>query len=461
MNHTISVIGCGYLGAVHAVSMASLGHQVVGFDVNPDTIAKLSAGVPPFHEAHFDGLLTQGLADGRLTFSGDPAALAAADVHFIGVGTPQKDASGQADLSYLNSAIDTLISVFRGRTEPLVIVGKSTVPVGTAAAIQARLDAELPCADLIWNPEFLREGYGVEDTLRPDRVVYGLSDNAERAEAAAEVLDSVYAGVLSEGMPRLIVSYESAELIKVSANSFLATKISFINAIAEICEASGADVGHVAQAIGLDDRIGAKFLRAGIGFGGGCLPKDIRAFMASAHSVGRGESLNFLREIDAINQRRRARCVELAEEMTGGLDGARVTVLGAAFKPLSDDLRDSPAIDIACQLVNAGAHVTITDIAANDKVRQAYPQLVVVDSTKDALRGAEVVLVLTEWAEYASLSPSKVKMLVAHPRIIDGRNALDHHQWLAAGWDYRGMGRTASQWPGLAPYESDDEKIAS
>jgi UDPglucose 6-dehydrogenase len=444
----ISVIGCGYLGAVHAACMADLGHEVVGIDVDPNKVEKLAAGVPSFFEPGLEPLLRKGVESGALTFTTDKAAIGEARVHFIAVGTPQRGGSYAADLSYVWSALDEVLEHARPHADgPLVIVGKSTVPVGTAQAIADRVAASNLDAVVVWNPEFLREGFAVQDTLSPDRVVYGLPEDHSTGDTGLHVLDEVYAPLLERGTPRLLVNYPTAELVKVAANSFLATKISFINSMAELCDAAGADVTRLAEAIGHDDRIGSKFLQAGIGFGGGCLPKDIRAFMARAGELGVDQSLTFLREVDSINMRRRDHAVELASAMAGGrLVGVKVAVLGLTFKPDSDDVRDSPALDIAGRLWGRGANVVATDPAGADAVRALRPDLQIVDSADEALVGADLVMLLTAWKDYVGLDPAHAKSLVAVPKIIDGRNALDARNWADAGWDYRGMGRTASTW---------------
>ena len=433
----ISVVGCGYLGAVHAACMAELGHDVLGIDVDETKVAALSAGRTPFYEPGFEELLTRALGTGRLRFTTTPGGdLAGVDLHFIAVGTPQSD-TGAADLSYVDAAVTTLLA---GAAPGSVVVGKSTVPVGTATHLADRL-AERDIA-LVWNPEFLREGFAVADTLHPDRIVYGLPADPVRAELGRARLDEVYARLLADGIPQIVTDYATAELVKVAANSFLATKISFINAMAELCEATGGDVTALADALGHDDRIGRRFLGAGVGFGGGCLPKDIRAFVARAQELGVHDAVSFLREVDAINQRRRDRVVDLALRSLGDqLPGARVTVLGAAFKPNSDDIRDSPALDIAHRLHMLGAHVSITDPKALDAAARRHPDLVAEPDTHQALRDADLVLLLTEWKEYVQLDPAKVANLVRRPAIIDGRNALDPARWRASGWTYHGLGR--------------------
>ena len=365
-------------------------------------------------------------------------------MHFLGLGTPQRADGFGADLRSLEAVVPSLAAVLPARGgAPTLVVGKSTVPAGTARRLRAQLTA-VPGADLMWNPEFLREGFAVQDTLAPDRLVYGVAEpDTPAADAQVAMLDAVYARLIAGEVPRLVMGFETAELVKVSANAFLATKISFINAIAELCEATGGDVTDVARAIGMDDRIGGKFLRAGIGFGGGCLPKDIRAFIASAEDLGVGEALGFLREVDAVNQRRRVRVVEIARELLGDLAGRRITVLGAAFKPDSDDVRDSPALEVVSRLMSAGAHVTVTDPEALDNAAKRVPGLVGEPHTEQALAGAELVLLLTEWREYRGLDPVRVRKLVAAPRMIDGRNVLDPGVWREAGWEIRSLGRGA------------------
>lgn len=439
----ICVIGCGYLGAVHAAGMAALGHTVIGLDIDPDLVDALASGRPHFFEPGLEDILAQQLASGRLTFTTEASLIGQARLVFIAVGTPQAPGHYGADLSYLDAAVEAIISHADDSAGPVVVAGKSTVPVGTAQAVGQRLGASGKDLLLTWNPEFLREGHGVADTLHPNRIVYGLP-NGPAADTCREVLDECYAPLLAEGIPRLVTDQPTAELIKVAANSFLATKISFINAMAELCEASGANVSQLAEAIGLDERIGPQFLRAGIGFGGGCLPKDIRAFMARADELGVDEALSFLREVDAINLRQRRKVVDAAQRLIGGsFDHRRVAVLGAAFKPNSDDLRDSPALDIALQIFAQGADLRVTDPRAGDALRRKRPDLTVVDNVDEAIDQAELVLLLTEWPQYRRLDPDELITRVALPRIIDGRNALDPQRWQRAGWDYHGIGVNA------------------
>ncbi|HJB64387.1 MAG TPA: UDP-glucose/GDP-mannose dehydrogenase family protein [Candidatus Microbacterium pullistercoris] len=431
----LSVIGCGYLGAVHAAAMASLGHTVVGIDVDEAKVAKLSAGETPFFEPGLDEILRAGIDSGRLSFSTDYAAIKDADVHFIGVGTPQRRDAAGADMTYVDSAIAGILPQAKAGS---LIVGKSTVPVGTAARLAEIVRPE--GVRLVWNPEFLREGFAVKDTVDPDRLVYGVDGDTRDEDVAT--LDAVYASILERDTPRLVTDFATAELVKAAANSFLATKISFINAMAEIAEVTGANVTQLADAIGHDERIGRKFLNAGIGFGGGCLPKDIRAFAARAEELGKGESVAFLKQVDEINLRRRERVVDLVVDSFDGQPyGRRVAVLGLAFKPDSDDIRDSPALDVAVRLKGLGAKVVSYDPQAMETARRAHPQLTYADSLDEALTGAETVVVATEWKQFKQLDAAETAQKVERAIVIDGRNILDPDTWRAAGWTYTGMGR--------------------
>lgn len=434
MKLKVSVIGTGYLGATHAACMSSLGFEVIGVDVDAAKIELLSASKVPFYEPDLEDLLQKEIASGRLTFTTDFNAIADVDVHFICVGTPQKADSLAADLKYVDAALDAVAAICKPGA---LVVGKSTVPVGTAARLRERLLEINPGADLAWNPEFLREGFAVEDTLRPNRLVVGVNSDAAEAK-----LKEIYASNLAENTPWVRADLPTSELVKVAANSFLATKISFINAMAEVCEAAGGDVTVLAKAIGYDPRIGNRFLQAGIGFGGGCLPKDIRAFMARAGELGADQALEFLREIDSINLRARQRVIELVRrDLSDNLAGKKIAVLGAAFKPDSDDVRDSPALDIAAQIAAAGATVTIHDPKAIAPARKRFPALGFSEDIEGALEGADLVLHLTEWKIYRELDPAKMAKLVANPIMIDGRNALDREAWIAAGWKFRALGR--------------------
>ena len=439
----MTVIGTGYLGATHAACMAELGHEVLGIDVDQAKIDALKNGDVPFYEPGLPEVLKRNIESGRLGFTTDyEEAAAFANVHFIGVGTPQQRGSYAADTTYVEAAIDSLVPHLEGEH---VILGKSTVPVGTARALQERADAVAEQAgkgasvEVAWNPEFLREGYAVKDTIEPDRIVLGTRGENSRAE---EVAREIYATPLGKDTPFIVTDLQTAELVKVSANAFLATKISFINAVSEVCEIVGADVTQLADAIGHDDRIGRKFLGAGLGFGGGCLPKDIRAFMARAGEVGADQALTFLREVDAINMRRRQRVVDLSRETLGSLIGRRITVLGAAFKPNSDDVRDSPALAVAGQLSLAGAAVRVYDPQGMDNARKVFPTLDYAASLDDALTDAELVILATEWDEFKQLDPVHAGKLVAKQTLIDARNVLPVQPWLSAGWDLKALGRS-------------------
>lgn len=431
----LSVIGCGYLGATHAACMSSLGFQVVGIDTDQGKVDLLSSGNLPFYEPGLDSLLASEIKTGRLTFTTDFSAAADADVHFICVGTPQSKEGLAADLTFVKSAIAAIAPFLK---DGALVVGKSTVPVGTAQALREILTISAPHADLAWNPEFLREGFAIEDTLRPNRLVVGVVN--DRAE---NILKEVYQPIIDLGTPWIRADLPTAELVKVAANSFLATKISFINAMAEVCEAAGGDVTVLAKAIGYDPRIGSRFLQAGIGFGGGCLPKDIRAFMARAEELGADQALEFLREIDAINLRARQRVIDVVRaDLSDDLSQYKIAILGATFKPDSDDVRDSPALDIAAQLQAAGATIVVHDPKGIEPARKRFPHLDYAERVTDCVKGADAILHLTEWKEYRELDPAVIGQLVKSKFLIDGRNALDREKWRAAGWRVHALGRT-------------------
>jgi UDPglucose 6-dehydrogenase len=439
VSYRLTVLGTGYLGTAQAACLASLGFEVLGVDTDPEKIAALSNGVVPFYEPGLEPLLRDGLASGRLSFTTSYAEAAAfGDVHFVCVGTPQQRDSNRADLAQLEACIGTLAPLLN---RDCLIVGKCTVPVGTAHLFAEQLRLLAPGTELAWSPEFLREGHAVQDTLRPDRIVAGVQ--SARAEA---ILRDVHADQITAGTPFLVTDLATAELVKVAANAFLATKISFINAMAEVCEAAHGDVHLLAQALGHDSRIGPAGLRPGLGFGGGCLPKDIRAFMARAGELGVDQALSFLREVDAINMRRRARMVDLARELAGradgtGFAGVRVGVLGVAFKPDSDDIRDSPALDVARTIHDLGAAVTVYDPVAMPSARRAHPELRYAQSAVEAAQDADVVLLLTEWDEFRAADPETIGKVVNKRNIVDGRNALDPARWREASWHYRALGR--------------------
>jgi UDPglucose 6-dehydrogenase len=435
MTLTLSVVGCGYLGATHAACMSSLGFTVVGVDTDPEKVALLQSGKLPFYEPGLDTLLEQEMKTGRLSFATDFSAVKDADVHFVCVGTPQSKDGLAADLTYVKSAVAAIAPHLKDGS---LVVGKSTVPVGTAQGLRAELSKIAPQADLAWNPEFLREGFAVEDTLTPNRLVVGVAN--DRAE---EILKEVYEPVIALGTPWIRADLPTSELVKVAANSFLATKISFINAMAEVCEAAGGDVTVLAKAIGYDPRIGSRFLQAGIGFGGGCLPKDIRAFMARAEELGAKQALEFLREIDAINLRARQRVIDVVRnELSQDLTQYKIAVLGATFKPDSDDVRDSPALDISVQLHAAGAEVVVHDPHGIEPARKRFPNLKYSEVIEDAIKDADLILHLTEWKEYRQIDPAAISSLVKSKIIIDGRNMLDRTLWRNAGWKFHALGRS-------------------
>lgn len=435
MTLRLSVIGTGYLGATHAACMAELGFEVIGLDVVPEKVDLLNSGKVPFYEPELEDVLQRNIAAGRVKFTTSFAEVADfADIHFVCVGTPQRSSSYAADLSQVFGSIESL-APHLSLTD--LVVGKSTVPVGTADKIAEMLGALAPGVEVAWNPEFLREGFAVQDTLEPDRLVIGV-----RSVNAEAKLRQVYAPMIDRGIPFLVTDFPTAELVKVAANSFLATKISFINAMAEVCEAAGADVVQLAEAIGYDTRIGNRFLGAGLGFGGGCLPKDIRAFMARAGELGAEEALTFLREVDQINLRRRSHTVDLARKELGGeLRGKTICMFGATFKPDSDDVRDSPALDVAVALANSGAIVVVHDPKGTVNAERVYPTLTYSTDAKKAAVGADLIIHGTEWMEYREIDPVDLAKVVAHRNIIDARNKLDIPRWRAAGWNIRALGR--------------------
>jgi UDPglucose 6-dehydrogenase len=433
----VSVIGTNYLGATHAAGMAEFGHEVIGVDIDADRVKILNAGESHIYEVGLEPLLAAHTGSGRLRFTTDYAEIADwADVHFLALGTPSGP-GGAADLSQLHAAVDTLAPLL---TEPTLVVGKSTVPVGTAMALEERLRSQAPAGDgveVAWNPEFLREAYAVEDTLRPDRLVFGT-----HSAHALTVLEELYAIPISDRVPVVRCDIATAELIKVAANSFLATKISFINAMAQMCQAAGGDVTLLADAIGYDRRIGRDFLNAGLGFGGGCLPKDIAALAVRADELGVGVLTDLIRAVEAINAGQRTEVAELAIDQAGGnVEGLRIAVLGAAFKPGTDDTRNSPALTVADHLHAHGADVRIYDPQARLPPREGFTQ---VASVEQAVLGAEVVLHLTEWPEFRQLDPELLGGLVKQKIIIDGRLKLHAPTWRNAGWKLVQIGRAAS-----------------
>jgi UDPglucose 6-dehydrogenase len=433
-----TTIGCGYLGSTHAACMAELGYDVLGLEIDPDKLDMLRRGVAPVYEPGLSEMLLKHVESGRLRFTGSyEEAAAFGEIHFLCLGTPQARDGLGADVSQVEYAVAHLAPHLKGSP---ILVGKSTVPVGTAQRMADLLGSLVPDgvdADLAWNPEFLREAHAVEDTLRPDRIVFGV-----RSEVTEKRLREFFAPVIDHGMPVVVTDFPTAELVKVTANSFLATKISFINAVAEVCEVAGADVVALADAIGYDDRIGRKMLGAGVGFGGGCLPKDLRAFQHRAGELGVEDLMSLLGEVDSINQRQRERAVQIATGMIGGpLAGARIALWGAAFKPGTDDVRDSPALSIAGQLHLRGAEVTIHDPRAGDTARAAFPTMRYADDPVEACRDADLVMHMTEWPQFGEVAIDAVSAVVSRKQLLDGRNTLDLPAWRAAGWTARGLGR--------------------
>lgn len=431
----MTVIGTGYVGTVHAACMADIGHQVLGIDIDAERIASLSAGRAPIHESGLDELLARTVASGRLRFSTSLAEGAAfAGTHFVCVGTPQRPDGHAADLRYVDAVVDGLGPHLRPGS---LVVGKSTVPVGTAARLAERLAPMAPGTEVAWNPEFLREGSAVRDTMRPERLVVGVT-----SPHAEGVLRAVYTPMLRAGVPFFSTDPATAELVKVAANSFLATKISFINAMAEVCDAAGADASVLAEAIGADSRIGPRFLAPGLGFGGSCFPKDIRAFAARAEEIGAGEAVVFLHEVDRINTRQRSRTVDRARRLLGGsFTGRRIGVLGAAFKPGSDDVRDSPALFVAAALREQGAAVRVHDPEAADNARATHPELTYTLDVDKACEDADLVLHLTDWPEYRDIDPAALADVVRAPVLLDARNSIEARPWSAAGWAVHAPGR--------------------
>ncbi|TDW95612.1 MULTISPECIES: UDP-glucose/GDP-mannose dehydrogenase family protein [Kribbella] len=434
----IAVIGTGYLGCNTSAGMAEFGFDVIGVEIDEHRLKLLNDGKAPLYEPGLDPLLKKHVDSGRLRFTSDYTEIADwADVHFICAGTPQLEGSEAADLSQVYSVVDMLAPLL---TRPTLVVGRSTVPVGTSKAVEERMHRQAPAGsavEIAWQPEFLREAHGVEDTLHPDRLVFGVQSAAAEAR-----LREVFAMPIDEGSPVVVCNLPTAELVKGGANAFLATKISFINALAEMADATGADVTQLAEALGYDKRIGRGALNAGPGYGGGCLPKDLRAFMHRAGELGVEEVITLLREVDDINHHRRARIVDLTHEMLGGQwIGKNVTVLGAAFKAGTDDVRDSPALDVAGRIQLHGANVTVYDPEAMENARKVRPTLRYAPTAVEACREAHAVLHLTEWPEFRALDPVALKPVVTDPVVVDARLNLAADAWRAAGWTYRAPGR--------------------
>ena len=437
----ISVVGCGYLGVTHAAGLAEMGHEVIAVDTDAAKVDALALGRVPFFEPGLDEMVDRHLASGRLRFTTSYEHIALADVHFICVGTPQQSSGAAADLSFLDAVIRQLAPHL---TRQCLVVGKSTVPVGTAARLAETLRRNAPAGEnvsLAWNPEFLSEGKAVADTLRPDRLVLGVPD-----AGAERLLREVYAPLIERGVPVVVGDLATAELIKYAANSFTATKLSFINAMAEVCEASGADIKTVTAALAYDPRIGGQYFTSGLGFGGSCMSKDIRAFQARANELGVGRALAFLAEVDAVNLRCRDRVTEMLREQCGGaFAGRRIAVLGAAFKPDTDDIRDSPALQVASAIRHGGGEVAVYDPQAMDNARREFPDLRYECSAQDAARDADAVALLTSWPEFAVIDAYLLGQVVRNRNVVDARHVLDPAAWQRAGWNYAAPGRPALQ----------------
>lgn len=431
----ITVVGMGYLGVTHAVTMSKLGHQVLGIENNLDRISALENGVLPFYEPGLEIALRDELLSGRLSFAKThDLRTNEASVHFICVGTPQKEDSLGADTRQVFTAVRELSQWLKPKC---VVVGKSTVPLGTAKAIRTLLEeSSSPEVRVAWNPEFLREGSALEDSLKPDRIVVGAWDSDTFA-----ILREVYGPLIEKQVPFLEMDVDTAELVKASANAYLATKISFINAMAEIAEVSGADVGGLALALGFDKRIGNEFLEPGIGYGGGCLPKDLRSLIATAEELGAEQSIQMLKAVDSVNRRRRQRVVDMARQILGDVEGKKLAVLGVSFKPDTDDSRESPSLEVAFRLQNLGMEVVVHDPKALNQLRAKRTNIYYESDLEDALSGADLIFLGTQWQEYLDLDPFRVRELTCGREVIDGRNFLNRELWSKAGFRVHSLGK--------------------
>ncbi len=423
--------GCGYVGLVYSVAFAKLGHTVTSVDVDAARVASLREGRSPIFEPGLDDLLHSALTTGRLSFtSAFHDAIPAAEFVFICVGTPS-DALGKADLTYVADAARQIGAHATGHT---VIVNKSTMPIGSVEYVSGILAEHASSGstfDVVSNPEFLREGAALHDVLNPSRIVIGAS-----CQAAADRVAGLYASLSA---PILMTDPRTAEMIKYASNAFLATKISFINEVSNICEQLGADSTVVAQGMGLDDRIGARFLQPGVGFGGSCFPKDVRALAAMAREAGLDSSM--LSAVLSINQAMRGLVVEKLTQRCGGIGGKTIAILGLAFKPGTDDVREAPALDIIGRLLACGATVRATDPVANHHVASAFPEVSLFDNAYAAAAGADAVVLMTEWDEYRGLDLDHLANAMRGNILLDGRNALNVRTAEDAGLHYIGIGR--------------------
>lgn len=429
------MIGTGYVGLVSGVCFSDFGHDVICVDKDPGKIDRLRRGEVPIFEPGLEALMAKNVAAGRLSFTLDLAdAVAGADAVFIAVGTPTRRGDGHADLTYVMGAAEEIGHAINGYT---VVVTKSTVPVGTNRKVAEAIAAANPAAefDIASNPEFLREGAAIDDFMRPDRVVVGVE-----SESAKKVMADIYRPLFLRDFPIVFTGLESAEMIKYAANAFLATKITFINEIAALCEKVGADIKAVSKGIGLDGRIGNKFLHAGPGYGGSCFPKDTKALarIGQDHSI----PMQITETVIRVNEEVKTRMVEKISDLCdGSVNGKTVAVLGVTFKPNTDDMRDAPSLTIVPALVGGGAKVRVTDPEGRREGEALLPGVVWCDNAYQASEGADIVVILTEWNEFRALDLGRLARSMAHPRMADLRNIYDPVTAAAAGFAYCGVGR--------------------
>ncbi len=431
----VAMIGTGYVGLVSGACFSEFGHDVICVDKDEAKIASLHAGKIPIYEPGLEDLVEGNVKAGRLTFTGDlEGAIKDADAVFIAVGTPSRRGDGHADLSYVYAAAEEIANAMDGYT---VVVTKSTVPVGTGREVERIIRETRPEADfdVVSNPEFLREGSAIEDFMRPDRVVIGT--NSERAQ---EVMRNLYRPLYLIETPIVFTSRQSSELIKYAANTFLATKITFINEIADLCEKVDANVHDVSRGIGLDGRIGRKFLHAGPGYGGSCFPKDTRALVSTAQDAG--SPLRIIETVVALNDERKRKMADRVLAAAGGdLNGKTVAVLGLTFKPNTDDMRESPSLEIVPALQNAGATVRAFDPEGMEEAKKLLNHVIWCDGAYDTMTGADVLVIITEWNEFRALDLERVKSLMKTPLMVDLRNIYEPAAMIEKGFDYHSIGR--------------------
>ncbi|HJU54779.1 MAG TPA: UDP-glucose/GDP-mannose dehydrogenase family protein [Pyrinomonadaceae bacterium] len=430
----IAVIGSGYVGLVTGACFAEFGVDVTCVDIDREKIARLSEGIIPIYEPGLEQLVVKNAQAGRLKFTTDlKAAVEQTLVIFLAVGTPPRE-DGSADLSYVESAARSIAECMNGYK---VIVTKSTVPVGTGAHLRNLIrehQRERTNFAIVSNPEFLREGAAIDDFMRPDRVVIGSSD-----EEAIAILKDLYRPLYLIETPFVITTVEAAELTKYASNAFLATKISFINEIANLCDLIGCDVHDVARAMGMDGRIGRKFLHPGPGFGGSCFPKDTRALASVAHKYG-GETL-IVDAVIEVNRRQRGAMIPKIEKLAGGLEGKTLAVLGLSFKPETDDMREAPSVEIILGLLERGANVRAYDPAAMEEARKILPDIAYAEDEYDAVEGADVLVLMTEWNQFRALDLERIRTLLRAPKVADLRNIYEPEAMRELGFDYIGVGR--------------------